>query len=402
MLFFAKNQFYNQLGEIMALPSFLTLYSELIAIPTISNVLNEKLDYSNKALIDKLAEWFTDLGFKVDIQAVPNTRNKFNLLATYSNSENETQGGLLLSGHTDTVPFDEGLWSKDPFKLTEIDNKWYGLGTADMKGFFAFILDALRDVDLKKLTKPLHILATADEEITMAGAVYFAKTAKLQPDCTIIGEPTSLMPIRAHKGFVSNVIKVVGRSGHSSDPDKGINAIEIMHLVIGHLLKLKQKFKEQYHNDGFSVPYPTMNLGIIHGGDAANRICGCCELVLDIRALPEIDIHSLYDILCQTLKPVMELYPNRITIAYEVDPIPGYECKKDNPALQAVESLVNQSAQTVNYSTEAPYLNQLSPTIVLGPGSIEQAHQPDEFVATEFLKPTTKTIQQLINRFCLN
>lgn len=385
----------------MALPSFLTLYSELISTPTISNVTNEKLDFSNKPLIDKLANWFEALGFKIEIQPVPNTRNKYNLLATYSNSENQTQGGLLLSGHTDTVPFDDGQWTKDPFKLTEENNKLYGLGTADMKGFFAFILDALRDMDLTKLTKPIYVLATADEETTMAGASFFAKHTHLQPDCTIIGEPTSLIPIRAHKGFISNSIKVIGKSGHSSDPDKGINAIEVMHLAIAQLLKLKQQFKERYHNDGFTVPYPTLNLGVIHGGDAANRICGCCELIIDIRVLPNNDVNSLYHDLCQALQPVMDKYPNRISVEYEVSPIPGYECKKDHPALQQVEKLVGQTAQTVNYSTEAPYLNQISPTIVLGPGSIEQAHQPDEFISMDFLKPTKIAIENLIKDFCL-
>lgn len=386
---------------MMKLPSFIEIYNELITIPTISNVADTKLDYSNKLLVEKLANWLADLGFKIIVTPIPNTRDKYNLLATYSNNTNDTLGGLLLSGHTDTVPFDEGLWTKDPFKVTEFDNKWYGLGTADMKGFFAFILESLRDIDLKSLTKPLHILATADEEITMAGAAYFAQHAKLQPDCTIIGEPTSLIPIRAHKGFVSNVIRITGKSGHSSDPEKGINAIEVMHLVIGKLLELKQKLKNEYHNNSFAVPYPTMNLGIIKGGDAANRICGCCELIMDIRALPEMDIHSLYDLLCQTLQPIRNQYPNRIDIAYEVDPIAGYECQHDNPALQEVEKLVNQSAQTVNYSTEAPFLNQIAPTIVLGPGSIEQAHQPDEFVDMSYLKPTKATLQKLIQRFCM-
>lgn len=385
----------------MKLPSFIQIYNELITIPTISSVTNDKIDCPNKELIDKLANWFTGLGFKISLVEVPNTRNKYNLLATYSNDDNQTQGGLLLSGHTDTVPFDEGQWSKNPFKVTEVDNKWYGLGTADMKGFFAFILEALRDIDLKTLTKPLHILATADEEITMAGAAYFAQNTKLQPDCTIIGEPTSLIPIRAHKGFTANVIRVIGKSGHSSDPAKGVNAIEIMHLVIGKLLELKQNLKDQYHNHGFAVPYPTMNLGMIKGGDAANRICGCCELLLDIRVLPEMNVNSLYEIVCNALKPLMELYPNRIQVENEVDPIGGYECQKEEPALKEVEKLLNQTAQTVNYSTEAPFLNKIAPTIVLGPGSIEQAHQPDEFVSMDYLKPTKIAIEQLIKRFCL-
>lgn len=152
-------------------------------------------------------------------------------------------GGLLLAGHTDTVPFDDGRWTRDPFTLTEHDNKLYGLGTADMKGFFAFILDALRDVDVSKLKKPLYILATADEETSMAGARYFAETTQLRPDCAIIGEPTSLQPVRAHKGHISTAVRVLGQSGHSSDPARGVNAIELMHDAIGRIMQLRDDLK---------------------------------------------------------------------------------------------------------------------------------------------------------------
>ena len=146
------------------IPDFLTLYSQLIALPTISSTEPE-FDQSNKALIELLADWLATLGFKTEILPIENSRGKYNLLATYG----EGEGGLLLAGHTDTVPFDEGRWTFDPFKLTEKDGKFYGLGTADMKGFFAFVLDAIARLDLTKLTKPLRILATADEETTMLG-----------------------------------------------------------------------------------------------------------------------------------------------------------------------------------------------------------------------------------------
>lgn len=152
------------------LPPFIEIYRALIATPSIS-ATEESLDQSNASLITLLAGWFSDLGFNVEVQPVPGTRNKFNMLA----STGHGAGGLLLTGHTDTVPFDDGRWTRDPFTLTEHDNKLYGLGTADMKGFFAFILDALRDVDVTKLKKPLYILATADEETSMAGARYFSK-----------------------------------------------------------------------------------------------------------------------------------------------------------------------------------------------------------------------------------
>ncbi len=157
----------------MNLPPFIEIYRALIATPSIS-ATEEALDQSNESLINLLAGWFGDLGFSVEVQPVPGTRHKFNLLA----STGTGAGGLLLAGHTDTVPFDDGRWTRDPFTLTEHDNKLYGLGTADMKGFFAFILDALRDVDVTKLKKPLYILATADEETSMAGARYFSENTQ--------------------------------------------------------------------------------------------------------------------------------------------------------------------------------------------------------------------------------
>lgn len=260
------------------LPTFIELYRQLIAIPSISSV-DARRDQSNEALINLLAKWLKTLGGKITIQPVPETRHKFNLLATFGQGE----GGLLLCGHTDTVPFDEGRWTKDPFQLTEYSNKLYGLGSADMKGFFAFIIDALRNIDIYQLQHPIYILATADEETTMAGARYFATTAEIQPELAIIGEPTSLRPIRAHKGHIANAIRITGQSGHSSDPAKGINAIELMHETISQLIMLRNRLKTDYHHKAFAIPYPTMNFGHIHGGDAVNRICGCCELHIDIR-----------------------------------------------------------------------------------------------------------------------
>lgn len=385
----------------MQIPSFFQLYNEFISIPTISSLSDLKLDHSNKFFIDRLASYFSELGFEIEIDPVPNCIGKYNLLATYSNDENKTMGGLLLSGHSDTVPFDENGWSKNPFKLTEENNRWYGLGTADMKGFFAFILETLKQIDLNTLNKPLFVLATADEEITMNGAIHFASKKQIQPDCVIIGEPTSLIPIRAHKGFTGNSIQVIGRSGHSSDPDQGLNAIEVMHQIITRLLQLKAELKEKYHNVGFTIPYPTMNLGTIHGGDAANRICGCCELVLDIRPLPEMDVNQIQALLTETLTPLMQKYPNAIRISNTITPTPGYECGEHDPVLCVVESIAKNKAQTVCYSTEAPFLQQLAPTMILGPGSIAQAHQPDEFVSMDQFKPTIKTIQGLIKQFCL-
>ncbi len=377
------------------LPPFIELYRELIATPSIS-ATDIAIDQSNETLINLLAGWFRDLGFSVEVQPVPGTRHKFNMLARTGNGA----GGLLLAGHTDTVPFDDGRWTRDPFTLTEHDNKLYGLGTADMKGFFAFILDTLRDVDVTKLEKPLYILATADEETTMAGAQYFSENTTIRPDCAIIGEPTSLKPVRAHKGHLSQSIRIQGQSGHSSDPARGVNAIELMHESITHLMGLRNTLKERYHHDGFAIPYPTMNFGYITGGDAPNRICACCEMYMDIRPLPGLSLQDLEGLLNDALAPVSERWPGRVTIGELHPPIPGYECPRNHQLVQVVEKLLGTETEVVNYCTEAPFIQTLCPTLVLGPGSIDQAHQPDEYIDTAFIKPTRELIAQVVQHFC--
>ncbi len=376
-------------------PHFLDLYRQLIALPTISD-LNEKFDQSNKQLIELLATWFTDLDFKTDIIAVEGSRDKYNLLATYG----EGEGGLLLAGHTDTVPFDEGRWTFDPFKLTEKEGKFYGLGTADMKGFFAFVLDAVSRLDLTALNKPLRILATADEETTMLGTRTFIQHTHIRPDCAVIGEPTSLKPVRAHKGHIGQALRIVGKSGHSSDPAKGINAIELMHEATGYLMQMRDELRDKYHHAAFAIPYPTMNFGAIHGGDAVNRICACCELHFDIRPLPNMRLKDLDEMLQEKLAPMFAQYGDRLSIHHLHDATPGYECEHSAQVVQVVEKLLGEKCEAVNYCTEAPFIQQLCPTLVLGPGSIEQAHQPDEFLAADFIQPTRELLTRLIHHFC--
>lgn len=377
------------------MPSFLTMYSELIALPTISSIeANE--DQSNRTLIELLATWLQDLGFHTDIIAVEGSNDKYNLLATYG----EGEGGLLLAGHTDTVPFDEGRWTFNPFKLTEKDGKFYGLGTADMKGFFAFVLDAVQQIDLTQLTKPLRILATADEETTMLGTRTFIQHAHIRPDCAVIGEPTSLKPVRAHKGHIGKGLRIIGKTGHSSDPTKGINAIELMHEATGYLMQLRNELKQKYHHADFDIPYPTMNFGAIQGGDAVNRICACCELHFDIRPLPNISLTDLDEMLQEKLAPMFAQYSDRLSIRNLHEPTPGYECEHSAQVVQVVEKLLGEKCEVVNYCTEAPFIQQLCPTLVLGPGSIEQAHQPDEFMSADFIQPTRDLLSKMIRHFC--
>lgn len=379
------------------LPPFLSLYRQLIAEPTISALTADE-DLSNLRLVSQLAEWFSALGFHTELFPVAGARNKYNMLARIG----QGQGGLLLSGHTDTVPFDEQRWNFDPFKLTEANNRFYGLGVVDMKGFFAFILEALKELDLSKLNKPLYVLATADEESTMLGARTFAGLQQIQPDFTVIGEPTNLCPVHMHKGYMGQSITVTGRSGHSSDPEHGLNAIAIMQQVLSALSQLQEELKQRYRSPHFAVPYPTMNFGNIHGGDAINRICPCCELQLDIRPLPGMSTEQLVELLRLAVAPINERHANAVDVTALYDPIPGFATAGDEKLVKLAEQLSGNSAQVVNYATEAPFLQQLGgQTIVLGPGSIAQAHQPDEYLELAMVQPTLTLIKQLINRVCI-
>jgi len=380
----------------MSLPTFLNLYKDIIAIPSMSSS-DPTYDQSNLNVINQLASWLEELGFKNEIKEVSNAPGKYNLIATLG----EGDGGLLLAGHTDTVPYDKDQWQSDPFKVIEKNNRLYGLGTIDMKGFFVFIIEVLKDIDLKTLKKPLRILATADEETTMSGAQQIGKEQTIKPDYAIIGEPTGLVPIIMHKGHMSEGIRITGRSGHSSDPSKGINAIEIMHLVIGELKKVQQLFKEKYNNPNFEVPYPTLNLGAIHGGDSSNRICGLCELHIDMRPIPGITTNELFITVKEALSEIEKSYPNCLDLYDLHAPIPSYQCPEHSDLIETAQIYTGNQAQSANYCTEAPYIQQLGcDTIVLGPGHIAQAHQANEYLDLSFVKPTKVIIEKMIKRYC--
>ena len=378
-------------------PKLDELMQQLIALPSIS-CTNPALDQGNRNVINTLASWLEDLGFRTDIQPLNTDGSKANLIATIGKGSN----GLVLAGHTDTVPYDENRWNSDPFRLTEANGRLYGLGTADMKSFFALIIEAIRDLDLSSLQQPLIILATADEETSMSGAR--ALNAGHLPGArfALIGEPTGLKPVRMHKGMMMEAIKLTGLSGHSSNPALGYSALEAMHRVMTELLKWRDELQQSNSNPLFEIPVPTMNLGHIHGGDNPNRICGHCELQIDIRPLPGMKLADLRYELNQRLQTTLA----GTMISYETlalfDGVPAIETPADSALVKAVEKLTGAPAEAVAFSTEAPFYNKLGmDSVVLGPGSINQAHQPDEYLALEQIKPTVKLIQDLVKQFCM-
>jgi len=349
-------------------------------------------------VIELLAQWLETLGFKVQICPLVAQPHKANLIATLGSGP----GGLVLAGHTDTVPYNAEKWSGDPFHLTERDNRWYGLGATDMKGFFAVAIEAARAFLDQPLQQPLIILATADEETSMDGARELAAQGRPKARFAVIGEPTDLRPGRMHKGMMMEAITITGQSGHSSDPSLGNNALEAMHEVMGDLLVYRSELQTRYRNPTFDVQVPTLNLGCIHGGDNPNRICGDCELQFDLRPLPGMDIEELRLALSARLQPIAERRNIGIQLRSLFPGIQPFEQSGDSPLVRAVEELTGHTAMAMGFGTEAPFMQQLGmDTVVFGPGSIRQAHQPDEYIDTRQLQPAVDAIKALIRKFCL-
>jgi acetylornithine deacetylase len=378
-----------------ALPTTREMIAELIATPSVSCV-HADLDMSNRGVIDKLAEWSESLGFEVEIQAVD--ERKSNLVARAGGGSD----GLVLSGHTDTVPCDPSLWSSDPFSAHEADDRIYGLGSCDMKSFLALALAASSAVNFANLRRQLTLVATADEESTMSGARLIADNGRKLGRYCVIGEPTGLSPIRQHKGNLTMSVEFVGQSGHASDPSLGNNALEGMYHFMTTLFAYRERIEGQYNDPAFTIPAPTMNLGHIHGGDNSNRICGACTLLIDIRFLPSMSYAALRADIEQLAAEVAEarglsLHTQTFGEGRAMDTDEASEIAR------YLTHVTGKKAGSVAFGTEAPYFNAMqTETIVLGPGSINQAHQPDEFLPIEQIEPTVNLLEGLIERFCLS
>ena len=389
------------------IPEIPEMLSQLIAAPSVSSA-SPDWDTSNEEVIALLAQWLGSLGFQTETMPVPEAPGKFNLIATLG----QGPGGLVLSGHTDTVPFDDKRWHTDPFRMNERDGRWYGLGTCDMKGFFPLALEAALSVlglplqaQASKepvLKEPLIILATADEESAMSGARALVEAGRPKGRYAVIGEPTSMRPVRMHKGIMMERLAMTGSSGHSSDPALGSNAMEGIHEALTSLLAYRDELQQRYRHDGFRVAVPTLNPGHIHGGDNPNRICGECELHFDLRPLPGMDVDQLRE----EIRVRVEAVARTRQLECLFEPLfpgnPPFEQKADSALVRLCEQMTGHAAESVAFATEAPFLQQLGmEVVVMGPGSIDQAHQPDEYLALAELMPALDVLKGLIARCCL-
>ena len=371
--------------------------SQLISLPSIS-CSRPSLDMSNMSVINQLAEWLEPLGFKCEVMPLPTQPNKANLIATLGSGP----GGLVLAGHTDTVPYDDNAWQSDPFKLTERDGSWYGLGTSDMKAFLVLAIEAAAAFKDQQLKSPLIILATADEETGMEGARALVEAGQPQARYAVIGEPTGMQPIRSHKGIFMERIRILGEAGHSSLPDNGCNAIDGMYQVLTSLYQFRNQLKQTAGDPAFKVQHSTLNTGCIHGGDNPNRIPGSCELDIDLRFVPGLDLKQLREDLQQIVTTSLEGSPYRVEFESLFDGIPAFATDTESDIVLACEKLTGHRAGAVDFATEGSLFNTLGmQTVVLGPGHIECAHRPDEHLDSARVTPTIDLLKSLITKFCL-
>ena len=370
------------------------LLRALIACNSISSV-NAELDQGNRAVVDLLANWAADLGFRVEIQPLADPR-KANLIATLG----QGPGGLVLAGHADTVPCNPELWRSDPFVLETDEQHYRGLGVCDMKGFFALALAAAKGFASRRLREPLILLATADEETSMAGAQALVEAGRPRARAALIGEPTGMKPVAAHKGILVEKLRISGRSGHSSDPERGANALHTLHRALGALRELAQDLGNRGRDPRFVVDHATLNLGCARAGDNPNRICGHADLGFEIRPLPGVDLGALREELEALLLPLGEADGTGVEIDHLI--VPPFEAPEDSPLVAVCEELTGYRREAVAFATEAPYLHQLGLDVtVLGPGDIDQAHQPDESLPRARVQPMVELLEALIARRCL-
>lgn len=379
----------------MSIPSFREMLGALVQTPSVSN-LSRELDCSNREVVELLATWLEDLGFCISIHSLPND-TKFNLIAR----KGEGSGGLLLSGHTDTVACNPDQWATDPFELHSQDGKFYGLGTCDMKGFFPTVCEILEQTSSTKLAAPITVLATADEETDMAGARHLLESNELTAEGAIIGEPTSLEPVVAHKGIFTMKITTLGKSAHSSNPDLGTNALEGMHEIVSALLVYRDTLRQRHQDDAFEIPFPTMNLGCLHAGDSANRICNSAELLIDCRTLPGMSSAEVAEDLTRYLESLESKVGMPIEIELGMPPIEPFSANSDSKLSKLMARTTGKTVKAVAFGTEAPLLQRMGlDTIVFGPGSIDQAHQVDEYLALDQVRTAQDALLRVLHTYC--
>jgi acetylornithine deacetylase len=370
--------------------------AKLVAIDSVSS-------RSNSQIVEYLAERCEALGFQVKRLPYQDDKGveKINLIALAGAqlSVEHPEVELALVGHTDTVPYDPN-WAA-ALKLTEREGKLYGRGACDTKAFIAAALTAVQTVNLKQLSKPLALVFTADEEIGLIGAKRLAEARAIHSRYAIVGEPTSLRPMRAGKGYCLAEITIKGREAHSAYPALGSSAVFGAARLLAGIERIAAHLESERHS-AFDPPFTTLNVGLIRGGTAKNVIAGECRFTLEWRPIPGQDPKRLLDLLGAAIQEEKTRDSN---FTCEVDAAradEGFETSRDATLVALLEALSGNEAGTVAFGTEAAQMTELgAEAVVLGPGDIRVAHRTGEFVPIVELEACVKILRQAIERLCV-
>ena len=381
----------------------LSIFEKLVAFDTTSR-------NSNMALIEFVQEYLNDLG--VESTLVPNDDGtKANLYATLGPTD---QPGIMLSGHTDVVPVDGQAWDSDPWSLIEKDGKYFGRGTCDMKGFIAICLAYAPEFLARGLNTPIHLAFSYDEEIGCIGVQSLIEKMQhmpIKPAMCIVGEPTSMDVALGHKGKRSYDATVRGFEAHSSLAPKGVNAIAYAAELIAYMTSMSDRFaKEGPFDEAYDVTHTTVHTGVIEGGTALNIVPKECMIRFEFRNLAEHDPDSIIEEIkayARTgLEPRMQaVQPDTGIDFVEVTDAPGLNIAADEEVVTFVKSLAGRNDHIkVAFATEAGIFRERVgiPTVICGPGSIEQAHKPNEFVSLDQLSQCEQFMSNLADRLCIN
>ncbi len=368
--------------------------AELVSIDSVSA-------RSNQEIISYLAARTETLGMRVRLLPYKDEQGveKVNLIAVAGASSFDDEIELALVGHTDTVPFDSA-WA-EALRLTMRDGKLYGRGACDTKGFIAAALTAAEAIDLKRLRRPLALIFTADEEIGCMGAKRLEEARAIVARYAIVGEPTSLQPIRAGKGYCLAEVRVGGREGHSAYPSVGASAIFRAARLVTNLERIAEELKADARAS-FDPPYTTLNVGIIRGGSAKNIIAGECGFTLEWRPVPGQSAERVLDDLRAAVEDERKLDESFDCEIKVLRLDEGMETAADSALVRLLEEQTGLASGTIAFGTEAPQMAALgAEAVVIGPGDIRVAHRTGEFVPADELKRCALILKAAIEHFCM-
>jgi acetylornithine deacetylase len=367
---------------------------QLVAIDSVSS-------RSNAEIISYLAKRCETAGFTVKRFPYADDAGvaKINLIATAQTEVSDPKTELALVGHTDTVPF-HPAWI-EALRLTGKDGNLLGRGACDTKAFISSALTAVESTDLSKLKKPLALVFTADEEVGCLGAKRLAQARAFTARYAIVGEPTSLQPMRAGKGYCLAEIAVRGREAHSAYPQMGVSSIFRAARLLGRIEEIADELKRD-QRAGFDPPYTTMNVGLIEGGTAKNIVAGECRLTLEWRTIPGQESDYALDLVRQAAADLHHQYPDFVCEIDAARADESFETRADSELVRFLEESSGQASGTVAFGTEAPSMIDLdAEAVVFGPGDIRVAHRTGEFVPIDQLNECVRILSAAIECFCM-